>query len=144
MRNFQYYNPTKVVFGVGEFNKIGSETKNWGNKALLVKQKGPLEKMGVYQKAQKLLTDAGVGVVCLDGVSSNPKLSQVEEGVEIAKRDAVDVVVAVGGGSCIDAAKAIAIGAMDNGELWDFWARKRVVTQSLPVNRSVNDISHGI
>ena len=133
MNSFQYFNPTKVVFGIGEFDKLGTEAMLLGRTALLVKQEGPLEKMGVYQRAQKSLEDAGLSVVTLEYVSSNPKLSKIKEGVQIAKAHGVDVVVAVGGGSCIDAAKAVGIGALDDGELWDFWARKRFVEKSLPI-----------
>lgn len=133
MQAFQYYNPTKVVFGVGEFNKLGQEAAALGKKALLVKQEGPLEGMGVYKKAEQYLKEAGLSVVALAGVSSNPKLSKIREGVALAKANGIDVVVAVGGGSCIDAAKAIGIGALDAGDLWDFWARKRTVEKTLPV-----------
>ncbi len=133
MNSFQYYSPTKVVFGVGEFQKLGEEAKSLGTTALLVKQEGPLEKMGVYAKAQAYLEEAGLKVYTLEYVSSNPKLSKIKEGVCIAKEKNVDVVVAVGGGSCIDAAKAVAMGAVDEGELWDFWARKRFVEKTLPV-----------
>ena len=133
MLNFQFYFPSKVVFGKGEFSRLGTETALYGKNAMLVKQEGPLESMGVYAKAQESLTNAGVSVVPFGYIPSNPKLSVVKQGVKLAKESNVDVVVAVGGGSCIDAAKAIAIGALDSGELWDFWARTRSVEQALPV-----------
>lgn len=133
MLNFQFYFPSKVVFGRGEFAHLGQETAAFGRKAMLVKQEGPLEEMGVYRRAQESLEAAGVKVTPFGYIPSNPKLSIIKEGVKLAKREGVDVLVAVGGGSCIDAAKAIAIGALDDGELWDFWARKRMVERSLPV-----------
>lgn len=133
MYNFQFYFPSKVVFGKGEFKRIGEETKLLGKHALLVKQEGPLEEMGVYKNAEKYLSEAGLQVDTFGYIPSNPKLSKIKEGVKLAKEKGVDVIVAVGGGSCIDAAKAIAIGALDDGELWDFWARKRFVQKALPI-----------
>lgn len=133
MNNFQYYNPTKIIFGRGEYNQLGTEVKALGKAALLVKQEGPLEAMGVYAKAVKSLEEAGVKVCCLENVSSNPRLSQVREGISIAKENNVDVVVAVGGGSAIDAGKAIAIGAVDEGDVWDFFRRIRAVEKALPI-----------
>lgn len=133
MRSFQYYNPTKVVFGKGEFLQLGCEARQFGNSALLVKQEGPLEEMGVYRKAIQSLEAAGMKVVCLEYISSNPKLSKVRDGIALAKEREVDVVVAVGGGSAIDAAKAIGIGALDDGDVWDFFSRKRNVEKTLPI-----------
>lgn len=133
MKCFEYYNPTKVVFGVGQFQRLGLETKKLGKTVLLVKQEGPLEKLGVYAKAKSLLEAEGLNVHTLEWITSNPKLSKIKEGVRIAKKNQVDVVVAVGGGSCIDAAKAVGIGALDDGDLWDFWTRARVVERTLPV-----------
>lgn len=133
MKAFQFYYPTKIVFGPGEFEHIGRLARELGKTAMLVEQDGPLEKMGVYSKAKKFLEQAGLTVYPFDGISSNPKLSRIKQGVKLAKQWQIDVVVAVGGGSCIDAAKAISIGALDDGELWDFWARKRFAKAALPV-----------
>lgn len=133
MLNFQFYFPSKVIFGKGEFANLGRETALYGRSAMLVKQEGPLEEMGVYSRAEKSLEAAGIQVKPFGYIPSNPKLSIIQKGVALAKQTGVDVVVAVGGGSCIDAAKAIAIGALDDGELWDFWARKRMVERALPI-----------
>ncbi len=133
MKNFSYYNPTRVHFGIGEFNNLGRYAAQLGKKALLVKMDGPLEKLGVYAKAKKLMEEAGMTVCELTGVTANPKLTKIEEGVRICKTEGIDVVIPVGGGSCIDSAKAIAYGALDDGDLWDFFELKRVAAASLPI-----------
>lgn len=118
MLPFQYYNPTKVVFGCGEFDKLKEECAALGTHALLVEQHGPLEELGVFDKAKKLMQAAGIIVSELQGIASNPRLSKVEEGIRIAKEQHVDIIVAVGGGSTIDTAKAIAIGALSSDDVW--------------------------
>lgn len=133
MENFQFYNPVKILFGKGEFQAVGAEVAQYGKKALLVKTVGPLEGMGIYKKARASMEASGLSVYELDGVTSNPKLSKIEEGVIFCKENRVDVVVAVGGGSGIDTAKAIAFGAKSDGDLWDYFAGKRKITATLPV-----------
>lgn len=133
MNNFEYYNPTKVVFGEGEFQKLGAEVKMLGDTALLVKQEGPLEEMGVYKKAADSMEAEGVTVHVLEYVTSNPKLSKIREGVRIAKEKEINVVVAVGGGSAIDAGKAVALGAPYEGDVWDFFKREKMAEEALPM-----------
>jgi hypothetical protein len=89
--------------------------------------------MGVYSRAAKLLADAGVQVVALEGVSANPKLSSVREGIKLCQQNRLEAVVAVGGGSAIDCAKAIAVGAVDEGDVWDFFTGKRAAGKALPI-----------
>ena len=133
MKPFDFYNPTRIIFGNGTFARLGAETAKFGKKALLVKAAGPLEKMGVYNRAAKLLADAGVQVLSLEGVSANPKLSSVREGIKLCQQNRLEVVVAVGGGSAIDCAKAIAVGAVDEGDVWDFFTGKRAAGKALPI-----------
>lgn len=133
MNNFTFYNPTRVIFGVGEFAKLGVEASKYGKKALLVKTAGPLEKLGVYDRAVEYLKSAGMEVFNLEGVTANPKLTKIEEGVKICKENGVDIVIAVGGGSGIDTAKAVAYGALDEGDIWDFFTLKRTAKASLPI-----------
>lgn len=133
MNNFQFYNPVKVIFGAGEFKEVGSEARQYGKTALLVKTAGPLEEMGVYAKARAFMEQSGVKVYDLNGVTSNPRLSKIEEGIKFCKENAIEVVVAVGGGSGIDTAKAVAFGAKTEGDLWDFFAGKRTIEATLPV-----------
>lgn len=133
MKNFSYYNPTRVYFGIGEFNNLGTYAQKLGKTALLVKMEGYLETSGVYARAKKLMEDAGMTVYELSGVTANPKLTKIDEGIRMCKELGIEVVVPVGGGSCIDSAKAIAYGALDDGDIWDFFALKRVAAASLPI-----------
>lgn len=133
MKNFTYFNPTRVHFGIGEFDNLGMYASKLGKKALLVKMEGPLEKLGVYAKAKELMEAAGMDVYELEGVTANPKLTKIDEGVQICKQEGIEVIIPVGGGSCIDSAKAIAYGALDDGDIWDFFALKRAAKASLPI-----------
>ena len=133
MQNFEFHNPVRIIFGPGEMNRLGELAALHGRKALLVKSTGPLEKLGVYAQAQELMEKAGLTVVSLDGVEANPKLSSVNEGIRLCKANGVDIVIAVGGGSPIDCAKAIAMGAVDDGDVWDFFTHKRTPDGALPI-----------
>ena len=133
MNNFEYYNPTKVVFGLNQYSRLGEEVKALGDSALLIEQDGPLASMGVFEKALSNMQAAGVKTYELSGITSNPKLTKIEEGILFAKENKIEVIVAVGGGSSIDTAKAIAFGAKYDGDVWDFFARKATIKESLPV-----------
>ena len=133
MNNFEYYAPTKVVFGKNEFENLGKEVAIYGKKALLVEQNGPLDDMGVFKKAIKLMKDSNIAVFELKGIESNPKLSKIEEGIKIAKDKQIDVIVAVGGGSTIDTAKAIGFGVKSDGDIWDYFSLKKTIIDTLPV-----------
>ncbi len=133
MKNFEFYNPTRIIFGAGEFKRLGAETAKYGRRALLVKAAGPLEKLGVYRKATDFLEEAGVAVFTLENVAPNPKMSSVRQGIKTCRDNDVQIVVAVGGGSVIDCAKAVAMGAVDDGDVWDFFTHKRTPTRSLPI-----------
>ena len=133
MKPFDFHNPVRIIFGEGTMERLGQETAKYGKKALLVKAEGPLEKLGVYARAAKLMKEAGVEVFTLEKVAANPKLSSVREGIAICKKNGVEVVIAVGGGSVIDCAKAVAVGALDNGEVWDFFEQKRSADKALPI-----------
>ncbi len=86
MKEFQYYNPTKVVFGTGEYQQLGKEVKNYGSSALLIEQEGPLEEMGLFTQAIAYMESCGIKVFELKGITSNPKLSKIEEGILAAKK----------------------------------------------------------
>ena len=133
MKPFEFYNPVRIVFGPGEMARLGQEAIKYGKTVLLVKSAGPLEKTGVYKRAIDLLEDAGLKVFHLDGVAANPKLHSVKEGIEICRQNSIDIVIAVGGGSPIDCAKAIAMGAVEDDDIWDFFTQKRTATKSLPI-----------
>lgn len=133
MKNFEFYNPVRVIFGPGEFKRLGEQAAQYGKRALLVQSAGPLTKLGVYAKAKNYLEEAGLEVFDLPEVSANPRLSSVYRGIEICKKEKVDIVIAVGGGSAIDCAKGVAMGAKDDGDVWDFFEQKRTASDSLPV-----------
>ena len=133
MQNFTFWNPTKIIFGTGTIPQIGVETKKYGHKALLVYGKNSIKHNGVYDQIVTALRQAGVEIVEFAGVKSNPVLSHVKAGIALAKQAQVDVLVAAGGGSVIDATKAIAAGVRDDGELWDFFSGARQVADALPL-----------
>ena len=133
MLNFRYYNPTKIIFGKGVVDKVGKETAKYGKKALFVYGQGSIKRIGLYDKVVKNLKEAGIEIVEHGGVKPNPVLSHARVGVEMAKRESVDVIVAVGGGSVIDEAKAIAAGAVSDCDVWDFFEFKAQVKKALPI-----------
>lgn len=133
MQNFTFWNPTRIVFGQNTIPQIGKETVAFGLKALLVYGRDSVKRSGVFDQVMKSLTNAGVTVVEFGGVRSNPVLSHLREGVALAKRERVDVVVAVGGGSVIDESKAIAAGARAEHDVWDFFIDQARVKDALPL-----------
>ena len=133
MKNFEFWNPTRIVFGKGAVDNIGKETAKFGSHALLVTTRGSIVRLGMFDKVKKLLSEAGVGSTDLFGVEPNPKLTSVIEGAKLCKENNVDVVVALGGGSVIDCAKAIAFTALDDGDPWDFFIKKRTALKAIPL-----------
>lgn len=134
MENFQYYTPTKVVFGRGVENQTGALVKEQGCRKVLVHYGSrSAEKSGLLDRICRSLDEAGIEYVRLGGVVPNPRLSLVYEGIEFCRREGVDFILAVGGGSVIDSAKAIGYGAADEGDVWDFYEKKREAESCLPV-----------
>jgi hypothetical protein len=143
MENFEYCNKTKIIFGKETENLVGSETarilaENQSAKRILLHHSGGFAvRSGLIDRVKESLKNAGIQWVELAGVLPNPRLSLVREGIEIAKREKPGLVLAVGGGSAIDSAKAIAVGALDDGDVWDFFERKRTTDKALPVGTIV-------
>lgn len=133
MENFTYENQTKIVFGKGTEDKVGSLVKEYGNNVLLHYGGGSIKRTGLYDKVVASLKKAGVNFFELGGVMPNPRLGLVKEGIKLVKKNRIDFILAVGGGSTIDSAKAIAIGALYDGDVWDFFTRKAKVTKTIPV-----------
>lgn len=133
MENFVFHNPTKIVFGKGQVAQIGVETARIGKKALLLTGGASVRETGLYDKVLVSLNEAGVAVVEQSGIVPNPTIESVRKGAKLCKTKNVDIVLAVGGGSVIDAAKAIAGGAVYDGDPWDFFKRTGIVKSSLPV-----------
>lgn len=134
MNNFVYYAPTKVFFGKGEELKIGQILKEYGfKKVLLHYGKASIKKSGLYDVITGKLKEAGIDFVELGGVEPNPKLSLVLKGVELAKKEKVDLILAVGGGSVLDSSKSISAGAKVDFSPWKFSIGEEKVKDRIPV-----------
>ncbi len=134
MRDFVYHAPTEVVFGKQSEEKVASLVKKYGGHKVLVHYGGKsAKKSGLLDKVCGLLRDGGVDFVCLGGVVPNPRLSLVHKGIDLCRKEGVDFILAVGGGSVIDSAKAIACGVPFDGEVWDFYIGKASPACYLPV-----------
>jgi alcohol dehydrogenase YqhD (iron-dependent ADH family) len=133
MQNFTFHNPTKIIFGQGTLDQIGSEAVHYGKKALYIFGKGSIKKNGVYDTTVASLKSAGIELIEFCGVKANPVLSHTHEGIALAKKEKVDMIVAVGGGSVIDEAKAIAAGAVMETDIWEFYTRKYKLKDALPL-----------
>jgi hypothetical protein len=133
MENFDFRNPTKIVFGRGTEARVGAETAAFSKKVLLHYGGGSVKASGLYDRIVASLRAAGVEWVDLGGVKPNPRLSLVREGVRLCKEKGLGLVLAVGGGSVIDSAKAIAMGAVIDSDVWDFYLGKGEPEAALPV-----------
>ncbi|MFP3983356.1 MAG: iron-containing alcohol dehydrogenase [Desulfurivibrionaceae bacterium] len=133
MQNFVLHNPTTVIFGAGTTGQVGEEAAKLGKKCLLVYGRNSLKQNNLYKRIHSSLIQAGLEVIDHGGVRSNPRLSHVREGVAKAKDHNVDSVLAAGGGSVIDSAKAIAAGALVEHDVWKFFTGKKPVRQKLPL-----------
>jgi hypothetical protein len=133
MKNFSFYTPTMIKFGKGSVSKLSKLIEGKYIKVLLHYGGGSIKKNGVYQAVVEQLEMTGAKVIELGGVKPNPSLSLVREGIRIAKEEKVDLILAVGGGSAIDSAKAIAIGAPTDIDIWEHFMGKAVIDSALPV-----------
>ena len=134
MQGFEYYTPTKVVFGKDTENRAGELVKEQkGTKVLVHYGTGSVKKSGLLDRVLASLDREGIAHVELGGAVPNPRLSLVYQGIELCKKEGVDFILAVGGGSAIDSAKAIAYGVKYDGDVWDFYAKKAVPQDAVPV-----------
>jgi alcohol dehydrogenase YqhD (iron-dependent ADH family) len=134
MKNFEYYAPTKVIFGKDAEVQTGSLIQAQNCKKVLVHFGGSsAKKSGLLDRVFDSLTIAGIDYVSLGGVVPNPRLSKVYEGIELCKKEDVDFILAVGGGSVIDSAKAIGYGMANDCDVWDLYNGKAQATGCLPV-----------
>ena len=133
MTNFDYFIPTIVHFGSGQIEKLGSEIASRARRVLIVYGGGSVKRNGVYDAAAAQLTKHGVYYTDLSGVEPNPKIGTVREGVRLCREQKLDGVLALGGGSAIDCAKAVASGALYDGDPWDFLTGKHTPTKALPI-----------
>ena len=134
MNNFVFYAPTMFAFGKGEVRRTGELVKQFGGtRVLMVYGGGSIKENGAYDAVVASLQEAGISCCELSGVQPNPLSGKVYEGISLVREKGVDFVLAVGGGSAIDTAKAIAFGAMYNGDFWDIFEGKAPLDKSLPV-----------
>lgn len=117
--HFEFYNPTRLVFGIGNLSKIGEITKKYGSKALIVTGGGSVKRAGIFDRVVTSLHEAGVRFAECSGVEPNPRIDTVKRGAEIARIEQCDVVIALGGGSTMDAAKVMAAALYYDGDPWD-------------------------
>lgn len=133
MNNFNFYSPTFFEFGKDTETKTGKLVARFGGKKVLVHYgSGSVVRSGLLARVTKSLEEAGIQYVELGGVVPNPRSGLVYEGIELCRKEGVDFILAVGGGSAIDSAKAIAIGVPYEGDFWDFY-QGRPIKEALPV-----------
>ena len=116
MNKFTWYNPTKILFGEGAIDKMAAELEGVGKRILVTFGGGSIKRNGVYDRAMKILADLGKEVWELPGIMPNPRKEIVYEGIRICKENNVDFILALGGGSVIDASKAMAAGSLTDGD----------------------------
>lgn len=133
MENFVAYNPVKLHFGKGVVDNLGKEATQYGKKALLMYGKGSSVKNGYYDKVLKQLKDSDIEVFEFNGIKSNPVYEDVEEAVAIARKNGVDMLVALGGGSVIDSAKIASMCIPDNLNPWHVMIRQQIPEKSIPL-----------
>ena len=134
MHDFVYYTPTKIIFGKDTEQQCGGLIKAHKCRKVLIHYGGQSAlRSGLVDRIKASLEAEGLAYVTLGGVVPNPRLSLIREGIELARREGVDFVLAVGGGSVIDSAKAIAYGAANEGDVWDYYMGKRKPDACLPI-----------
>ena len=134
MNSFTFYSPTKVIFGREAEKQVGEEIRSWGGSRVLVHfGGGSVRRSGLLDRVTASLEAAGLTCFLLGGVVPNPHLSLAREGIKLCRREKIDFLLAVGGGSAIDSAKCIALGVPYEGDVWDFYARKAEPAAALPV-----------
>lgn len=133
MQDFVYQNSTKLIFGKEQERLVGEESVAYSKKLLLHYGGGSIKSSGLYDRVVQSLKEQGIEIFELGGVKPNPRVSLVREGIALCKENNIGFILAVGGGSVIDSAKAIAAGTIYDGDVWDFFDGKAEVTDCLPI-----------
>lgn len=134
MNKFKFHNPTALYYGQGQIEEhLVSEVTKYGKRVLLVYGGGSIKRIGLYDKVKDLLEGAGVTLFELPGIEPNPRVTTVRNGIDICRKENVELVLAVGGGSVLDASKAIAAGVKYEGDVWDFYIKKAKMQDALPL-----------
>lgn len=133
MNNFEFRNPTRIIFGKGTENNIGREIKKYTDRILLCYGGGSIKKSGLYSRVVTSLKENNIEFIELSGIKPNPRLNLVKKGIDLCRQNDINFVMSVGGGSAADTAKAIAVGVPYNGDVWDFYIGKVKVKEALPI-----------
>ena len=134
MENFIFQNPTKILFGQGMLDQLPGEIRAYGQRILMVYGQASIKATGLYDQIKGLLDSADLQVWELSGISANPRLDRVYEGIQICRDQAIDLILAVGGGSVIDTSKAISAGVFHEGDFWqDLYLDGQSIDKSLPL-----------
>ncbi len=133
MVNFNFRNPTEIIFGKDSEKNLGKKIKQYGKKVLFHYGSASIKKNGIYNKVKQILDDEKIEYIELGGVRPNPRLSLIKEGIDICRKNDIDFILAVGGGSVIDSAKGIAVGVPYDGDVWDFYMGTALPESKLPV-----------
>lgn len=133
MENFILQLPTRIYFGKNQIENLGKAIRPYGNKVLIVTGKGSVKKYGIFDSVVDYLNKDGIKWFEYSGICPNPRLSSVTEGIKIARENNIDFILALGGGSVIDAVKAMAFGIYVEGDLWDYYLEDRRIEKALPI-----------
>lgn len=133
MENFTYLTPCKVHFGKGQISKLSASLDQFGKSVLLVYGGGSIKKTGLYDTIKGILESGDFSMAELSGVEPNPKVTTVQQGIDLCRARGVDVILAVGGGSVVDCSKGIAAGVFYDGDPWDIVIGKQPVQKALPI-----------
>lgn len=134
MMNFNFYNPTRILFGKDQLANLPREIRRLGkNRILVVSGEGSVRRMGLYDKVISILKDMGLTFFELEGIDPNPRLTDVRKGIDICRSKNVDFILAVGGGSVIDASKAIAAGTVSDRDIWSYFTEGHEIEGALPL-----------
>lgn len=132
MYNFAFHVPTTIHFGKGQISHL-ADLAAYGKKVLLCYGGGSIKRNGIYDQATKILSDAGLEIFELSGVEPNPRIQTVRRGVDLCRKESIDMVLAIGGGSTIDCAKVVAAGAKYDGDAWDLVIHPELIKAVLPI-----------
>jgi hypothetical protein len=133
VERFIYHIPTKVAFGKGQIQQLPVFIQEYGKRVLLIYGGGSIRKAGIYDDAVRLMQKNGISYFELFGVEPNPQIATVRKGIEICRKENIEVLVPIGGGSTIDCAKAIAVGTFYDGDPWDIVKNNSLITKALPI-----------
>ncbi len=132
MLNFEFKNPTKLIFGKGQLEQLQKEIPQYGKRVLVTYGGGSIKKIGLYDKVMNLLKSMDLQIFEFGGIEPNPRITTARKAIELCKQEKIEFILAVGGGSVIDCTKLIAAGSKYDGDAWDLVVGKHVTTEVIP------------